>query len=136
MGKGKRSLKIFIYGVISQVVTLVLGIVIPKLLIVGYGSEVNGLLSSVRQIFVYVALLEAGIGTAALQALYEPVAKEDRKRTSEIMAATDRYYRRTGILYGLSILIISFVYPLVVKSGLSFPIVARGNSASRFLWRN
>lgn len=101
-----------------------LGIVIPKLLIVGYGSEVNGLLSSVRQIFVYVALLEAGIGTAALQALYEPVAKEDRKRTSEIMAATDRYYRRTGILYGLSILIISFVYPLVVKSGLSFPIVA------------
>ena len=42
MGKGKRSLKIFTYGVISQVVTLILGIVIPKLLIVNYGSEING----------------------------------------------------------------------------------------------
>lgn len=124
MDKGKRTLKIFIYGVISQIITLLLGIIIPKLLIVNYGSEINGLLSSVKQIFVYVALLEAGIGTASLQALYEPVAKGDRKRTSEIMAATDRYYKRTGILYGIAILIISFVYPLVVKSSLSFSVVA------------
>lgn len=64
MNKGKRIIKIFGYGVISQVVTLLLGIIIPKLMIVSYGSEVNGLLSSIRQVFVYVALLEAGIGTA------------------------------------------------------------------------
>ena len=58
MNKGKRIIKIFGYGVISQVVTLLLGIIIPKLMIVSYGSEVNGLLSSIRQVFVYVALLE------------------------------------------------------------------------------
>ena len=79
MNKKKKSLNIFITGLISQVVILLLGIVIPKLLIVSYGSEVNGLLSSIKQIFVYVALLEAGIGTAALQAMYEPIAKMIRK---------------------------------------------------------
>ena len=73
MSKGKKILKIFGYGVISQVITLLLGIIIPKLMIVSYGSEVNGLLSSIRQVFVYVALLEAGIGTASLQALYAPI---------------------------------------------------------------
>ena len=88
MNKGKRIIKIFGYGVISQVVTLLLGIIIPKLMIVSYGSEVNGLLSSIRQVFVYVALLEAGIGTASLQALYAPVALGDNKRICEIMAAT------------------------------------------------
>lgn len=123
MGKSKRSLKIFIYGVISQIVTLLLGIIIPKLLIVSYGSEVNGLLSSVRQIFVYVALLEAGIGTASLQALYAPMAKGDQHRTSEIMAATDHYYKRTGLLYGIAVIVLAFVYPLVVKSSISMPIV-------------
>lgn len=123
MGKGKRSLKIFIYGVISQIVTLLLGIIIPKLLIVSYGSEINGLLSSVRQIFVYVALLEAGIGTASLQALYAPVAKGDQRRVSEIMAATDHYYRRTGVLYGICVLVLAFVYPIVVKSEISMPII-------------
>lgn len=124
MGKGKRSLKIFIYGIISQVVTLLLGIIIPKLLIVSYGSEVNGLLSSVRQIFVYVALLEAGIGTASLQALYKPMAKEDHRRVSEIMAATDHYYKRTGLLYGISVLILAIGYPIVVKSNISMLIVS------------
>lgn len=124
MNKGKRSLKIFVYGIISQVVTLLLGIMMPKLLIVNYGSEVNGLLSSVRQIFVYVALLEAGIGTASLQALYSPVAKNDHQRTSEIMAATDRYYKRTGLLYGITVVFLAFIYPLVVKSNISMPIVS------------
>ena len=34
MSKGKKILKIFGYGVISQVITLLLGIIIPKLMIV------------------------------------------------------------------------------------------------------
>lgn len=123
LDKGQRVFKIFVYGVISQVVTLLLGIIIPKLMIVSYGSEVNGLLSSVRQVFVYVALLEAGIGTASLQALYAPVASDDRNKISEIMAATDRYYKRTGILYGICVIILAMVYPLVVKSNIEKMVV-------------
>lgn len=123
MDKGKRIVKIFSFGMLSQIVTLLLGIVIPKLMIVSYGSEVNGLMSSVRQIFVYVALLEAGIGTASLQALYAPVAKGDQQRTSEIMAATDHYYKRTGLLYGIAVVVLAFVYPILVKSNIPMPIV-------------
>lgn len=123
MQKSKKVLNNFKYGVIAQVVTLVLGIVIPKLLIVSYGSEVNGLLSSIRQVFVYVALLEAGIGTASLQALYKPMAEDDHQRTSEIMAATDHYYKRTGILYGIAVVLLSVGYPVIVKSEIALPVV-------------
>ena len=125
MSKGKKILKIFGYGVISQVITLSLGIIIPKLMIVSYGSEVNGLLSSIRQVFVYVALLEAGIGTASLQALYAPIAANDKKRTCEIMSATNRYYKRTGILYGIAVIALAIIYPIVVKSDIPvFVVVA------------
>ena len=125
MSKGQKILKIFGYGVISQVVTLLLGMLIPKLMIVSYGSEVNGLLSSIRQVFVYVALLEAGIGTASLQALYAPIAANDKKRTCEIMSATNRYYKRTGILYGIAVIVLAIIYPIVVKSDISvFVVVA------------
>ena len=125
MNKGKKILKIFGYGVISQVITLSLGIIIPKLMIVSYGSEVNGLLSSIRQVFVYVALLEAGIGTASLQALYAPIAANDKKRTCEIMSATNRYYKRTGILYGIAVIALAIIYPIVVKSDIPvFVVVA------------
>lgn len=123
MGKGKRSFKIFVYGIISQIVTLLLGIIMPKLLIVNYGSEVNGLLSSLNQIFACISLLEAGIGFASLQSLYAPIAKNDQDRINEIMAATDHYYKRTGFFYGLTVLIISFAYPFIVKSGIPMYVV-------------
>ena len=108
------------FGIISQVVTLLLGIIIPRLVIVSYGSEVNGLLSSIRQIFVYVALLEAGIGTAALQAMYAPIANNDHVHASQIMSATDRYFKRTGILYGIVVIALACLYPVVIKTGLSY----------------
>ena len=123
MDKKRKAARIFGFGVISQTVTLILGIVIPKLLIVNYGSEINGLLSSVRQIFVYVALLEAGIGTASLQALYAPIAADDKDKTSAIMAATDHYYRRTGILYGVAVVLLAICYPIIVRSEIEAPIV-------------
>jgi len=122
--KKKKSLNIFITGLISQVVILLLGIVIPKLLIVSYGSEVNGLLSSIKQIFVYVALLEAGIGTAALQAMYEPIAKDDKEKASEIMVATDRYFKRTGLFYGVAVVLLAILYPIVIKVELEYWMVA------------
>ncbi len=124
MNKKKKSFNILITGLISQIVILALGIVIPKLLIVSYGSEVNGLLSSIKQIFVYVALLEAGIGTAALQAMYEPIAKDDKEKASQIMVATDRYFKRTGFFYGIAVLLLAFLYPVIIKVELEYGMVA------------
>ena len=65
-----RSIKNIVFGVLGQVITIVIGIVLPRMFIISYGSEVNGMLSSVNNIFTYIALLEAGIGTATVQALY------------------------------------------------------------------
>lgn len=123
MDKRKKSLKIFYYGIISQVVMLLMGMILPRLLITNYGSEVNGLLSSIKQVFVYVSLLEAGIGTAALQALYAPFANDNKQKISEIMAATDKYFKRTGILYGVCVILLSIFYPLVIKSEISSIII-------------
>ena len=120
MNNSKKSFKIFIFGIVSQVVTLLLGIIIPRLVIVSYGSEVNGLLLSIRQVFVYVALLEAGIGTAALQAMYAPIASNDHTRASQIMSATDRYFKRTGVLYGIVVIALAFLYPVVIKVELNY----------------
>lgn len=123
MNNKKRSRRILIVGIVSQVVTLSLGIVLPRLLIGGFGSDVNGLLSSIKQIFVYVALLEAGVGTAALQALYGPMAKSDREKVSEIMSATHHYFRRTGILYGISVLLLALSYPIIFRIRLDYWMV-------------
>lgn len=108
----------------SQVIVIAFGLVLPRLFIVSYGSEVNGLLSSLNQLLVYLNLFEAGVGTATLQALYRPVAEGDWDATSRVLAATDRYYRRTGRWYLAALLALTVLYPLAVSSELSYGVVA------------
>ena len=110
-------------GVIGQIITICLGIVIPRLVLVSFGSEVNGLLNSVNQILVYFSLFEAGVGIAALQAMYAPVAKDDKDKIQHIMAATHLFYRKVGILYGIAVIILSAIYPFCVKSQISYGVI-------------
>ena len=51
-------------GLFSQFVSVALGVIIPRLVLVQLGSEANGLLSATQQALVYLDLLESGIGTA------------------------------------------------------------------------
>ena len=62
MSRQKNSINNLKWGILGNIITSAVAIIIPRLFIVNYGSEVNGLLSSIRQIYVYLALLEAGVG--------------------------------------------------------------------------
>lgn len=124
MDNRRKSLKNLFYNALGQVVTIAFGLILPRLFIVSYGSEVNGLLNSLSQFLVYLSLFEAGIGTASLQALYRPVAEDDWDGINGVMAATDHFYKRAGTLYLAGLLLLSVGYPLVVKSSLSFLTVA------------
>lgn len=105
-----------LFGILSQVVSIILGVILPRLFLTSYGSETNGLLSSVTQIYAYIALVEAGIGTASLQALYRTVGKKDQHGTNSILAAVNHYYKRTGVVYLFCILVFSVIYPLLVST--------------------
>ncbi len=119
----KKGLLNVFYGLLGQIITICLGIIIPRLVLVSYGSEVNGLLTSTTQIFLYFTLFEAGVGVASLQALYAPVAKEDKGAIQGIIAATHRFYVKTGVLYALAVVVMAFVYPFLVKTELSYWLI-------------
>lgn len=114
----------FIFGLFGQAVTLIIGIVVPRLFIVSFGSEVNGFVNSMNQVFTYVALLEAGVGGASLQALYMPVGQNDRNKINGILSATNYFYNRTGVMYLIAIVVLAIVYPFLVDSELSWLLMA------------
>lgn len=107
----------------SQFLTLAIAFLLPRLYIVNYGSEVNGLLSSISQIFAYFALLEAGIGVATQQALYKYFADYNTKRINEILSATNYYYKRIGLYYLLLVVGVALIYPYLVPIELSHMVV-------------
>ena len=114
----KKSLANLMTGVSYQIINALLGLVLPYLFITSFGSETNGLLSSITQLFVYVNLLEAGVGAASVQAMYRPLANGDRDGVNGILAATTRFYLRTGILYVLVVILLTMLYPVSVHTDL------------------
>lgn len=118
--KSKKALMNIMTDGMGKAITLILGIIIPKLYIEYFGSEVNGLLSSLSGIFVYLSLLEAGVGGASVQALYLPLVNKEQDKINGILVATNQFYRRTGLYFFACVAILSFTYPVVIKSNLNF----------------
>lgn len=114
-------------GVLYQVVLIALSFLLPRLYLENFGSEVNGVLSTIKQIFVYMLLLESGVGLATTQALYKPVAEKNHNKVSSVISATHSYYVKVGVIYAIIVLIIAFVYeyiiPTSINPGVIFGIV-------------
>lgn len=119
----KRGGYNLIFGFLGQFVTIAFGVLLPRLVLVEYGSEVNGLLNSVTQIFAYFSLLEAGIGGVTLQSLYKTVGKQNKDETNAILSATNKYYKRTGFLYIIGIIVLAILYPIVTDTTISWWII-------------
>lgn len=69
---------------IYQALVMLIGMITPRLLLVAYGSEINGLVSSVTQFVSYFTLVQAGLSGASIYALYKPLADKDEKKISAI----------------------------------------------------
>lgn len=119
----KRSTYNLVFGMLNQIVLLIVGLLVPKLFIENLGSEVNGLVSTINQMFGYINLLEAGIGAASLQALYMPISKTDRIGINRILSATNISYRKTAIYYFLLIIVLMCVYPLIVTTDINNVVI-------------
>ena len=119
----RKGFKNISYSFVGQFVSLALGIFIPRLVIVSYGSEMNGLLSSIGQVMTYLALLEAGLGAAAIQALYQPISQGNQDGISAVISAASRSYKKIGYTYSVLIVGLSFVFPLIVHSEINYWII-------------
>lgn len=121
----QRSIYNFMGGMANQLITVILGIVLPRLVLLYLGSESNGLMSTIDQVFSYINLLEAGIGIAAVQALYQPIALNDRSSINGILSATNQYYHKTGWYYFLALGMFAGLYPmLAAQTSYSYWVVS------------
>lgn len=96
-----------------------MGFILPYLFITNLGSEANGLLSSMAQLFIYLNLLEAGVGATSLQSLYKPICENNKEEINHKLSAAYQHYLKTGIYYAIAIIVFTIVYPYIVDSSLS-----------------
>ena len=97
--KNKITLLNSISALFLQVVTIISGFIIPKIILLYFGSAVNGLVSSISQFLSYIALIEGGVTGVIYASLYKPLLDNDKTKISRILVTSKIFYRRIGYIF-------------------------------------
>ncbi len=97
-----------------QFTAMLMGFVTPRLMMLYYGSQINGLIVSANEFLTYFRLVEAGLAAAAVFSLYKPLSDQDNEGVSAIVSAARQYYNVAGWMFvGLTV-VFAAIYPLFV----------------------
>ena len=122
--KSKVTLINIISSLTLQVVTVISGFIIPKIILTNFGSSVNGLVSSLNQFLSYITLIEGGITGVVLANLYKPLVDHDDKKISAVLVTAKKFFNKIGYLFIAYSMGVAVVYPILSKEGFSWPFVA------------
>lgn len=111
----KKALNIVLANVVCQLTVALCGLILPRFILREYGSDINGLTYSIRQILTYMTVVGSGIGLSAMSSLYAPIANKDTAKISGILSATRIFFNKAGLIFSGASLLLVLIYPLIVK---------------------
>lgn len=95
-----------------QIVNLLVGIVLPRLYLKTYGSEVNGVISTINSFISYFAYIEAGLGLSLIHALYKPLSDHDQGNINTILSSSQKQYHKISFYYLIGVVFLSGLFPM------------------------
>ena len=106
------------WGAIEKISSILLPFVVRTVLIQKLGSEYLGLSSLFSSILQVLNLTELGFGSAAVFAMYKPIAEDDYCTTGAILAYLKKIYKLIGIVtIGLGAAFVPFLR-YMISSGI------------------
>lgn len=98
-------------SLILQVVTFICGFILPKMYLLYFGSDVNGLISSISQFLTVLAIADCGVGAVVQSALYKPLAEHDIDQISRVYIASEKYYNKIARILIAYVILLCFIFP-------------------------
>ena len=98
--------------------TAIANLIIPRYVILIYGSEVNGLTSSIAHILAIVNLIQAGLASSVTYLMYQPIGEKDKVKLASIILSARRIYKYISIAVLIVGTAASFVFAYLVKTDL------------------
>ena len=108
----KAGLNILI-TLLCQLVSLICGFIIPKLILDKFGSEAYGATASISQFLAYISLLEGGIGGVARAALYKPISQNNKEQIGTVLTEIKRFFRIIGYIFVVYVIILACSYKFI-----------------------
>lgn len=113
--RSRKAIVNIFTSLLFQSITVICGFIIPKLIIKNYGSNVNGVITSITQFLAYITLLESGFGPVVKSVLYGPIARNDKSKIEEILKSSEKFFRTISYIFIAYILILCCVLPFILS---------------------
>ena len=118
--RSKSAIYNIITNLVLQLIVIIYGFIVPKIIIQFFGSNVNGLISSITQFLAYITLLESGVGPVVKAALYKPLSKKDNKSISNILYSSEKFFKKIAYIFIVYLIVLAFIYPLLVEKEFEY----------------
>ncbi|EPB8163299.1 lipopolysaccharide biosynthesis protein [Clostridium perfringens] len=115
--------KLYFNNIISlfyQVCAVIIGLVLPRLILKQFGSDINGVMTSITQMLSVISMLDLGVGAVVQSALYKPLADKNEKRISEIYSRANKYFTLIVKVLLVYIILLCFYYGVFKNNTFSW----------------
>ena len=92
---------------------MVCGFILPRYILAYFGSDINGLVTSMTRFLSVISFLELGIGPVIQSNLYKPLANNDADMISKIVVSAEKFYRKIAYIFVLYIAVLMVIFPRI-----------------------
>lgn len=111
MTRNKKLKLNTVSAIINQFIVIICGFILPRYILKFYGSNVNGLVSSIQQLLGLISFCELGVGAVVQSTLYKPLADNDNILTSKVMISAKKFFDKVGIILAVYVLVLAIAFP-------------------------
>ena len=102
-------------SLLNQIVAVICGFILPRLILNYFGSEVNGLTNSIQQFLHIIAFLDLGVGAVVKSSLYKPLAERNNHEISAIIKSARKFFDRLAKILLIYVCALMVLYPLIIS---------------------
>lgn len=111
------------YGIISQIIKILLQFISRKVFIYYLGVELLGVNSLFSSILSILSMAELGVGSAVAYSLYKPISDNDNRKIAGIMCMYKNTYKMIGfVIFVIGCLLLPFI-PSMVNTNDEIPFL-------------
>lgn len=107
-----------------QITAIICGLILPRVILQFFGTEVNGLVNSITQFLSIISFLDLGVGSVIQSSLYKPLAEKDNIGISKIIVSGGKFFRRIAYILLGYIAVLTVVYPFINNSDFDWGYTA------------
>lgn len=112
-----------IIAIINQIIVLLCNFILPRQILLSYGSDVNGLVTSITQFLGFITLMDMGIGAVVQSSLYKPLLQNDEIQVSKILKSARNFFNKIGKILIFYVIILCLFYPKINNTNYNYEYI-------------